>query len=111
MATGKINKDDWKYSGQFRGTTARDLPSDAREYFVTLQYGTSGGAQQLAFPFTFPNDYHITNTFTAGYYLSATTFSFGQINVNCNTHKVQITLMNISGVDYSATSYLNIYYR
>lgn len=111
MATGKIKKDGWTYAGQFQGSTARDLPSDAKEYFVILQYGTSGGVQQLSFPFVFPNDTHITNAFTAGYYLNTTSFAFAQISVNCNTHKVQIILMNISGTDYTATSYLNIYYR
>lgn len=112
MATGTIQVNNWNYLGLYQGTTARDLPTNAHEYLVILHYGTSGGIQSLSFPFVFPNDSHISaQTFTAGYYLSATAFGFAQINASCSTHKVSIVLMNISGTDYSSTSYLKIFYR
>ena len=111
MATSKIKKDGWNYFGTYQGTTARDLPTDANEYLVILYYGTSGGMQQMMFPFVLPNESHATGTPTQGYYLSPTTYAFAQIFYNAANHTVQLGTMNISGTNYSSTSYLMIYYR
>lgn len=107
----EIKKDGWNYFGTYQGTTVRDLPADANEYLVILQYGTSSGQQQMMFPFALPNESHLTGTPTQGYYLTSTSYAFAQIYYNAVNHTVQIGTMNISGTNHAATSYLIIYYR
>lgn len=111
MTKNKIKKDGWNYFGTYQGTTARDLPTDANEYYVILQYGTSSGQQTMMFPFVLPNDSHASGTPTQGYYLTANTYSFAQIYYNAVNHTVQLGTMNISGTNFASTSYLIIYYR
>ena len=103
----------WTFIDSKQGTTAIDIPSNAKEYLFILRYGTSGGGQAMCFEFTVPNSASLWNgmTLTDGYYLSSSSYAIGQVIFYRDTHKANIGWVSVSGTDYTSTSYLYAFYR
>ena len=107
------NKLGWKYIDNKKGTTSIALPADAKEYLFVARYGTSGGAQALAFTFSIPNNANLWNgiTLSDGYHSSSSTYALAQVTFYITSHAANLALMSVSGVDYTSNSYLFAFYR
>lgn len=103
----------WKTLTLVTGNGNITLPAydEAKEFIFVARYGTSSALQAMSFLFNVPNISSIDGlTPTQGYYRANST-AFCQIYVNCRNHIANLLLLEISGVDYTATSKLECYYR
>ena len=103
----------WKALTPVTGNGNITLPAydEAKEFIFVAHYGTPSALQPMSFFFSVPNISSIDGlTPTQGYYRANST-AFCQIYVNCRNHIANLSLLEISGVDYTATSKLDCYYR
>ena len=88
-----------------QGTTAISLPNGWNELFVICQYGNSGGPQlQVTTGIIIPILTGKSIILGGGSLLT-------QVYLNAQGTEINMSYFEISGTDYTSTSYFTVYYR